>query len=143
MITDQQICDMSAAERFAWIDSLNEDETEILHFPVMRKCILVFVSLVKHLLEEDIPTEYRLKYLQWLERRDDWWCSPRIIAAIEPMCNNGYELLRETMRLGHKKGFDTLAHWEVFNAFVALNPSLLTAIKMGKSEYRFFDRLAS
>jgi hypothetical protein len=141
MITEHQIREMSGADRGAWIDALNEDESEILHCPVTRKCILVFVSLVKMLLAEEIPTEYRLKFLQWLERRDDWWCSPRIIAVIEPMCDNGYELLRETMKLGHKKGFDTLAHWEEFNAFVALNPSLLTAIKMGKNEYRF-DGLA-
>jgi len=86
MITEHQIREMSGADRGAWIDALNEDESEILHCPVTRRCILAFVSLVKMLLAEEIPTEYRLKFLQWLERRDDWWCSPRIIAVIEPQC---------------------------------------------------------
>jgi hypothetical protein len=39
------------------------------------------------------------------------------------------------MKLGPKKYFSVIASWEVFNAFVALNPSLLAAIKMGPGYY--------
>jgi hypothetical protein len=86
---------------------------------------------VKQLLaEEDLPAHYRLKYLEWLDKRNEPWESPQIISSIEPMCAEGYQLLREAMKLGPKKSFDTIASWEVFNAFVALNPGLLRAIKM-------------
>jgi hypothetical protein len=130
MMTNQQLDQLSDAERHAWIDSLNEDESEVLHCPVAHRYTLVFVSLVQQLLAQDLPAYYRLKYLQWLDQRDQSWLSREIIAAIDPMCDDGYGLLRETMKLGPKKGFDTIASWEVFNAFVALNPSLLTSIKM-------------
>jgi len=39
-------------------------------------------------------------------------------------------MVREAMKLGSHKALDVFAKWEVFNAFVALNPSLLTAIKI-------------
>jgi hypothetical protein len=132
MITNEQIDRQSGDERSAWIDSLNEDESAILHCPIGRRYTFVFISLVKQLLaDKDLPPDYRLKYLEWLDRRDEPWESPQIISAIEPMCDDGYLLLRETMKLGPKKGFDTIASWEVFNTFVALNPSILTAIKTG------------
>jgi hypothetical protein len=140
MMTNQQLDQLSQAERSAWIESLSEDESAILYCSIGHRYTLVFVALVKHMLAMDIPPNYRLEYLGWLDRRDEAWLSPQIIAAIEPMCEDGYELLREAMKLGHKKGFDTIASWEVFNAFVALNPSLLTAIKMASNRYPFDKR---
>jgi hypothetical protein len=132
MMANEQLKGLSDQERSAWLDSMNEDETAIVGCAVARRFTLVFISLVKNLLAGELPTEYRLKFLQWLDRRNEPWESPQVIAAIEPMCDDGYQLLREAMKLGAKKGFDVIASWEVFNAFVALNPSLLTAIKMGR-----------
>jgi hypothetical protein len=129
MMTNEKLDALSDQDRIAWIDSLNEDEKAILHCPVGRRYTFVFISYVKHLLAGELPPAYRLKFLQWFDRREPWE-RPEIIVAIGPMCENGYHLLRETMKLGPKKYFDVIASWEVFNAFVALNPSLLTAIKM-------------
>ena len=130
MMTNKTLDTLSDDERHAWIDSLKEDERAILHCPVGHRYTFVFISYVKHLLAGDLPMDYRLKFLQWLDDRNERWERPEIIAAIEPMCEDGYQLLRETMKLGSKKSLDVIASWEVFNAFVALNPSLLTAIKM-------------
>jgi hypothetical protein len=141
MIPSQQISEMSDAQRSAWIDSLTEDESEILHCPQTSKCVLVFISLLKQLLADDIPASYRLKFLQWLDRRNDWWCSLEIIAAIDPMCDDGHELLRETMKLGHKKGFDTLGSWEVFNAFVCAQPESVDRDQDGKEPESFFRKV--
>jgi hypothetical protein len=135
MITNEQLNKFSPDERIAWTDLLSEDEKAALHCTMGDKYTLVFVSLVKKHLAEDIPAHYRLKYLQWLERRDETCFSPEVIAAVEPMCDDGYELLRETMKLGARKGFDMIASWEVFSAFVSLNPSLLTAIKIISSRH--------
>jgi hypothetical protein len=77
-----------------------------------------------------MPANYRLKFLEWLNRCDETWLSREIIAAVDPMDDDGYEILREAMKLGAKTALDVVARWEVFSAFVALNPSLLTAIKM-------------
>jgi hypothetical protein len=129
MITNEQLNKFSPDERSTWIDLLSADEKAILHCTMGHRYTLVFVSLVKKHLAEDIPAYYRLKYLQWLEIRDEACFSPEVIAAVEPMCDDGYELLRETMKLGAKKGFDMIASWEVFSAFVALNPSLLAALQ--------------
>ncbi len=38
------------------------------------------------------------------------------------------------MKLGAKKALDVLARWEVFNAIVALSPSILVAIKMPRCQ---------
>lgn len=141
MMTNAKLRGLSDDERHAWIDSLNEDETAILHCAIGHRYTLVFISLVKHLLAQDLPTDYRLKYLQWLDRRNERWEQPHIIAMIEPMCEDGYQLLRETVKLGPKKYFDVIASWEVFNAFVALNPSLLSAIKMASGRAARTERM--
>jgi hypothetical protein len=144
MITNEQLSKFSGVDRGAWIDSLSEDESAILHCSIGHRYTFVFISLVKQLLaDEDLPAHYRLKYLEWLDRRNEPWESPQIISAIEPICDEGYQLLREAMKLGPKKGFDTIASWEVFNAFVALNPSLLRAIKMSPAYQYYHQRAAA
>ena len=98
MITNDHLSKFSPDERSAWIDSLSEDESAILYCPIAHRYTLVFISLVKQLLaEEDLPAHYRLKYLEWLDKRNEPWESPQIISAVEPMCAEGYQLLRETM----------------------------------------------
>jgi hypothetical protein len=45
-------------------------------------------------------------------------------------------MVREAQKLGAGKSLDVFARWEVFNAFIALNPSLMAAIKMPR-KYRY------
>jgi hypothetical protein len=130
MITDEQIDRQSGDERSAWLASLNEDESAIVHTPDGHKYTLVFVSLVKRLLVDEMEPAYRLRFLEWLDKCADTWLRPDMVAVIEPMCADGYEMVREAQKLGAGKMFDVFARWEVFNAFVALNPSILAAIKL-------------
>jgi hypothetical protein len=118
------------AEHCAWIDSLNDDESLIMHCPTGYRYTLVFVSIVKMLLAEEMPQAYRLRFLEWLDKCGDQWLSADAIAAVQPMCADGHEMVREAQKLGPRKVLDVFARWEVFNAFVALNSSLLTAIKI-------------
>jgi hypothetical protein len=118
------------AEHCAWIEAMNDDESLILHCPTGHRYTLVFVSIVKMLLAEEMPQAYRLRFLEWLDKCGDQWLSADAIAAVQPMCADGHEMVREAQKLGPRKVLDVLARCEVFNAFVALNSSLLTAIKI-------------
>ena len=123
----------------------NEDDVLIPGCPLVSKAELLYVSLVKSLLADDeLPANYRLKFLQWLDKRhprpgaawEQIKITPEIVAAVDPMCESAYELLREAMKLGSPNCINTIGREDVFRAFVALNPSLLTAIRMGRGQER-------
>jgi hypothetical protein len=117
------------AEHCAWMDSLNEDENAILYTPVGHRYSLVLISEAKRWLAHELSAEHRLKFLEFLDRCTGTFTAD-MIAQVEPMSDEAYEMVKEARKLGPGKSLDVLASWEVFNAFVALNPSLLTAIKM-------------
>jgi hypothetical protein len=68
---------------------------------------LVWISITKRLLTGDRPAEYRLKFLQHLDKRaaDDSWLNGEMIAALEP-CAKGYEIVLEAQKLGPNKALD-------------------------------------
>ena len=117
------------AEHCAWIDSLNADETLILHAPAGYRYTLVEISDLKRVLQAEIPAEYRLQFLEFLDRESARW-GEEIIASIAPMCDAGAEIVREARKLGSKQALDAFAKFDVFSAFCALNPSLLEALRM-------------
>jgi hypothetical protein len=131
-MTNEQLSKFSADERCAWLASLNDDETVIVHCDVGHKYTIIFISIVKMLLADEMSSAHRLKFLEWLDKCGDQWLTADMVAVIEPMCADGYEIVREAQKLGAGKMFDVFARWEVFNAFIALNPSILTAIKMSR-----------
>lgn len=89
---------------------------------------IVMISVVKRYLTMEIPEYYRLKLLEWLEKESIEWGQANI-AAVDAMCDSAFEMVKEARKLGTKKEFDTYARPDVFNAFAALNPSLLKAIR--------------
>jgi hypothetical protein len=133
MITSEQIGRQSSEERGAWLASLNDDESAIVHTPIGYRYTFVIISEAKRLLAHELPTADRLRFLEFLDSCADKSLTTEAIAAIEPMCDEAYEMVKEARKLGAGKALDVFARWEVFNAFVALNPSLLTAIKMPRS----------
>jgi hypothetical protein len=86
---------------------------------------LVCVSLTKLALQSEMPPEMRLEFLGHLEKMVDQTLTPAVIAMVEPMCERGYELSREAVKLGHFKALDVYA--DKFDVFAALNPSLHVA----------------
>jgi hypothetical protein len=117
------------AEHCAWLDSLQGDEKQIVHCATGHKYTLVVFSIVKRYLAEEMSSEYRLRFLGYLDKLADAWLTAEAVAMIEPMCDDGYEIVTEARKLGWQKAFDTFAKYEVFSAFVALNPSLMKAIR--------------
>jgi hypothetical protein len=120
--------------------------------PVGYMYTLVMVSGVKRWLTEEIPDEYRLKFLEWLDRqagdsqradRDygSAWLTGAMIAAVEPMCDRGWEIYSEASKLDRGKpgqpGFlDALAKF--FPTFAVLNPSLMTSLEMEPRRSGYF-----
>jgi hypothetical protein len=140
MITSEQIGAMSGDEHRAWLDSLQGDEKEIVYCPEGHRSTLVLVSVVKRFLAAELETSWRLQFLEWLEKIGNNWITAPSVAVIEPMCDGGYEMVCEAQKLGAKKSLDVYGRYEVFSAFVALNPSILTAIKMPRAyHYRRSD----
>jgi hypothetical protein len=136
MVSNARISELSSEERAAWMASLNEDETIILHTANGRRYVLVAIAECKWFLSHTIPAEYRLKFLEFIDRHTDLF-TPEALALLEPMNNEGREMLKEARKLG-SKWLDVVSSWEVFNAFVALNPSMLVALKMPEpSGYKF------
>ena len=62
-----------------------------------------------------------------------------MIAAIQPMCEQGYEIVREAQSLGASKSLDVVA--EVFPTFAMLNPSLVAALELSP-QYQQLKRSA-
>jgi hypothetical protein len=117
------------AEHCAWIDAMSPDEKLILYSPVGNRYTLVLISEAKRALTAELPVELRLRFLEFLDSLPDVWPA-EIIASIAPMCDAAAEIMHEARKLGPQKAFDKCAEWDVFNAFVALNPSLLEALRM-------------
>ncbi|MGJ5120967.1 hypothetical protein [Bradyrhizobium oligotrophicum] len=98
------------------------------------KYTLVLASLTKRILQQDLPPQMRLEFLQHLAKMEDPSPAPMgitadTIARIEPMDDRGQELLCEIMKLDQGKpvnqrgrSLDVIA--EKFDVFAGLNPSL-------------------
>jgi hypothetical protein len=70
MVTSEQIDKFSDKERDAWMALLSDDENVILHAPSGFRT-LTAISEVKWFLEQEIPDDARLRFLEFLERQDD------------------------------------------------------------------------
>jgi hypothetical protein len=109
--------------------STTKDET--FNYPNGQRCTCVMVSIVKRMLAAEIPGEFRLKFLEHLDRmpakENSIWLTAEMIAAIKPICDNGYEIVCEARKLGAAKSLDVYA--EMFSTFAELNPSIIDALK--------------
>src|SRR5260221_7092564 len=112
MITDEQIGQQSSEERHAWLDSLNDDETAIVHTPVGHRWTLVVISETKRLLLMELSAAHRLRFLEFLDHCTDTFLTTEAIAAIEPICDEAYEMVTEARKLGAAKALDVFARWE-------------------------------
>jgi hypothetical protein len=95
--------------------------------------LLIGFSIVKRYLAENIPTEFRFRFLQYFEKFEgltNGWLSADAVAMIDPICDSGYEIVQETRKLvPSKELLGVLAKQEVFIVFAALNPSLIKVIR--------------
>jgi hypothetical protein len=115
----------------------NKDQAEAFMIasacPNGQKYTLVLSSLTKRLLAEEMPAAYRMQFLEHLEKMGtrEPWITAEMIAAIEPMCDKGYEIVQEAQKLGANKALDAYAKF--FSTFAMLNPSLIAALQQSPS----------
>lgn len=113
--------------------------------PMGYKYTAKIVSVVKRTLAQDIPAEYRFKFLNQLDELasggSDNWLTADMIAAIEPMCDHGDEMFSEASKLdrgvpGKPAMFRALDKF--FPAFAVLNPSLITALEINPRRFGYY-----
>jgi hypothetical protein len=112
--------------------------------PIGHRYTLVSISVTKRMLEQKIPTAYRFKFLEHLDgmtTKSESWLTAEMIAAVEPICDKGYEMVREAQKLGGHKALDAYA--EFFSTFAVLNPSLLAALILSPSYRNVAERAAT
>ena len=72
--------------------------------------------------------------LETLGKRVDRYFTAAALAAIEPICDTGYQIFREARKADKTEdGIESmmlLSSWEVFHRPVVLNPSLMLAIRL-------------
>jgi hypothetical protein len=130
---------------------MSGDKSDIMTF-LRGACVpnghcytLVLASFTKRLLAEEMPDSCRIEFLQHLDKmtKDESanWLNSDMIAALEPMCDRGYEMVLEAQKLGPKKALDAYAKF--FPAFAALNPSFIDILKMSPMYRYYFEREAS
>jgi hypothetical protein len=113
-------------------------------FPAGYKYTVIIISTTKRVLAGNMSAEYRLEFLNRLDRmanNSETWLTADVIAAIEPMCDAGMEMYSEAAKLdkgvpGRPGMLDALAKF--FPAFAVLNPSLIAALEMKARRSRYF-----
>lgn len=107
-----------------------EDVLSNTLMPHSVKYTLVLVSITKRALADDLSDHYRFQFLQHLDKMVDpiHWITAEMIAAVKPCDDKGAQLFFEASKVDPKKKLDVYA--EIFGPMAALNPSLITAIKM-------------
>jgi hypothetical protein len=89
---------------------------------------LVLASHVKWVLQNELDPQWRLTFLDHLDKMTDDVLTSHILAMVEPMDPAGREILEEARKLGYKTRpnmFTVLD--QKFEVFAALNPSLQRA----------------
>ncbi len=140
MPTNKEIDAFTHEQRSAWLDSMTEDEREICYSPPGFRYTLIIASFLKYMLTRiSMTTEERVKHLERLNGLVDdsvVGLTEEGLAAIQVPCDTSIEIISAAMDVDRsdkppfRESFKLLTSWEVFNHLVALNPSLLAAIKL-------------
>lgn len=106
-------------------------EATITCVPAGWRYTLILISHAKRTLTyKNCPADVRAKTLEHFENwsLEGEWLSPEMIAIIDPMPDAGEEIIDEAIKLGWPKAFDVFAKLDVFDTFIAINPSIQQAL---------------
>ena len=117
------------------IEFSQEDQETISLVPPGYRVELVMASYMKRVLTvDDIDVHERLWFLEALNGMINTYLTESMLATIAPMDDVGLSFYAEAAKLGRPghNGFRTAFKLieDVFEKFIAANPSLLTAIRM-------------
>jgi hypothetical protein len=83
----------------------------------------------------------RLQFLEWINGQTCTSVTPEMLEMVEPMSETEMKMMHEARSLNRKDdpggstSFDVLTSKEVFEDFLALNPSLLAAITLHNKQW--------
>jgi hypothetical protein len=119
------------AEHCAWLDSLVGDEYRITCMPIGYLLDMAEISYFKRaVFMPEMPTGERLKCLDGVASGVSGPVTEAAVAAIEPICDRGMQMLLEIFSLPGEKQTQAFARGDVFRILARLNPSLLTALRL-------------
>ena len=113
---------------------MSDDERMILYTPIGYLHAMVAISVTKRALAtRKLSTGEQLEMLEALGKTVDRYLTAEAVAAIKPICETGAQIVHEAMQADGEHGiesFHLLSSLEVFNNLLALNPSLMDAIRL-------------
>jgi hypothetical protein len=119
------------AEHCAWLASLEGDELRIVYIPRGHLFNFAEISVLKRsLLTAKMTAGERLKILDCIARCIFGPVTQEAIAAIDPCCDAGAEIIREINSLPLEKRSTAFGDGDVFRLLAKLNPSLLAALRL-------------
>jgi hypothetical protein len=126
---------MSGEEARAWWATLSDEEKMVAYVPCGYQHLLLIIAYVKRTLVLcEMKAGERLHMLEWLNKQTDNYILPEMLAVIEPMSDAEMAMMHEARSLDQEgsdsKSFEILTSQKVFNSFLALNPSILAAIRL-------------
>jgi hypothetical protein len=118
-----------------------EEEAAVIHFPFGHRFTLLFIAYVKHILVNvDMKAAQRLQFLEWINEQTCMVIQREMLEMIQPMSCTEMKMMHEAGSLDRKDdpagsaSFKVLTG-EVFEDFLALNPSLLAAIMLSHKNW--------
>jgi hypothetical protein len=114
----------------AWQATWNEDEERLAYTPPGYWSSLVNISMIKRVLQDELPPNLRLRFLEILNKLVHGHLTLEAMQAVSPACDVAMKMLDEMKRLGADDRSRLMSKWNVIAAFCDLNPSILDAIKL-------------
>jgi hypothetical protein len=117
-------------DQSAWQATWNDDEKLLAHTPPGYWISLIEIAQIKRTLLSEMPADLRLRFLNCLHERVHGPITLEAMQRIEPACDVAMKMLNEMRILNSNDRHKLLMRWNVMSSFVALNPSIMTAIRM-------------
>jgi hypothetical protein len=120
----------------SWLGRLSPEEQWDAYLPCGYWYDLVVASQIKRLLQREMPADLRLRFLELLNRKASGLVTMEAIAAIQPACDAAMAMIEELEPLSIADKCRVMRRIEVFDAHIALNPSILDAVKLRRGYAR-------
>jgi hypothetical protein len=105
---------------------------------------LIAIAVAKWALQHEMPSDLKLRYLEFLEKRVDSYIRPEMVVMISPFCEKGMQIVKASGVFDRQKAdlvpnftaWKILESQHVFGLLLKLYPSILEAICWHETTYR-------
>jgi hypothetical protein len=117
----------------AWQATWNDNERMLADTPPGYWHSLVDISQIKRMLQDEMPPDLRLRFLELLNKSVRDHLTLEAMQAVDPACDTAMKMLDEMKNLSFGDKCRLMHKWNVIAAFCNLNPSIVEAIKLFRS----------